>query len=261
MGVLNVTPDSFSGDGILDDPEAVVARAERLVGEGADLLDVGGESTRPGYVPVDAAEEMRRVFPVLESLAGRCAAPVSIDTGKASVAYGALERGATVVNDVSGLRDPDMISVVAGTKCGLILVHNDPELRGLDVVQGVQRGLERLVSRAIEGGVERSQLMVDPGLGFAKPWRQNLELLNRLAELRTLGLPIVVGPSRKATISRVLGVASTDRLEGTEALVAVSIAHGADLIRVHDCRPMARVARMVDAMVRGSTFRRVYERA
>ncbi len=253
MGVINVTPDSFSGDGIAGDADAILDRAERLAHDGADVLDVGGESTRPGYFPVSVSVEMERTIPALELLGGRTALPISVDTGKAEVAAAALARGACVINDVSGLRDPDMLAVASRAGCGLVLVHNESAAGQPNVVGFVRSGLQQLIARATEAGISKSAIMIDPGLGFGKTWRQNLEILDRLAELRDLQCPILVGPSRKATISRVLGVAAEDRLAGTEALVAVSIARGADLVRVHDCLEMVRVARTMDCMARPST--------
>jgi dihydropteroate synthase len=250
MGVINVTPDSFSGDGLVDDKEAILRRGQQLLIEGADLVDVGGESTRPAYVPVPLEEELARTIPAVRLLAESCPLPLSIDTTKAEVAGIAIEAGASVVNDVSGLRDSAMLDVVADSECSLVLVHNDSAGGARDITQFVLAGLADLVDRAVRAGIPTCSLMVDPGLGFGKTWRQNLEILARLAELRALGLPILVGPSRKATISRVLGVGVHDRSEGTAALVAVSIAHGADVVRVHDCLQMCRVARMTDAVAR-----------
>lgn len=250
MGVINATPDSFSGDGIAGDREAILRRGRQLLDEGADLVDVGGESTRPSFVPVPLEEELARALPAIRLLAERTPLPLSIDATKAEVARLAVEAGASVVNDVSGLRDDSMLDVVAGSGCGLVLVHNVSAAGEPDVTSFVVAGLANLVQRAVRAGVAAHSLIVDPGLGFGKTWRQNLELLDRLAELKSLGLPILIGPSRKATVSRVLGVGINDRLEGTAALVAVGIAHGADAVRVHDCLQMRRVAQMMDAVAR-----------
>jgi dihydropteroate synthase len=201
-------------------------------------------------VPVSLDEELRRVIPAVTTLVQDCASPLSIDTAKAEVARRAVELGVSVVNDVSGLRDPAMVDVVAAGKCGLVLVHSESATDVDNVVEFVQAGLAGLVDRAIHAGVSHRSLMIDPGLGFGKTWRQNLEIVAHLADLRELGVPILVGASRKATISRVLGVGVHDRLEGTAALVAVSIAHGADVVRVHDCLEICRVARVMDAVVR-----------
>lgn len=250
MGVVNVTPDSFTGDGLMGDPSAIIRRGQQLVSEGADLIDIGGESTRPSYVPVPLENEVARAIPAVDLLASTCTLPLSIDTTKAEVARLALESGASVVNDVSGLLDASMIHVVAAHKCSLVLVHNVSAAGVTDVTRFVLLGLSELVSRAVRAGINRDSLIIDPGLGFGKNWRQNLELLNRLSELRALNLPLLVGPSRKATISRVLGVGLHDRDEGTAALVAISAARGADVVRVHDCQAMTRVVRMTDALVR-----------
>lgn len=250
MGVINVTPDSFTGDGLEGDLEAVLRRGHELVTEGADLIDIGAESTRPKFVPVTLEEELARAMPAVRSLAESCPLPLSIDTTKAEVARVAVEAGVSVVNDVSGLRDASMLDVVAGSDCSLVLVHSDLAAGARDVTRFVLEGLARLVERAMRAGISTRSLLVDPGLGFGKTWRQNLEILDRMAELRVLGLPILVGPSRKGTISRVLGVGVHDRSEGTAALVVASIAHGADVIRVHDCLQMGRVAQMIDAVAR-----------
>jgi dihydropteroate synthase len=257
MGVINVTPDSFSGDGILHDQAAILRRGRQLVVEGADLVDIGGESTRPSYVPVPLELELKRVLPAIQLLAEHCSVPLSIDTTKAEVARLAIGAGASVVNDVSGVGDASLLDVVAASGSRLVLVHNSSAVGVRDVVTFVINGLAALVQRANRAGVATSALIVDPGLGFGKTWRQNLELLNRLTELRTLGLPVLIGPSRKATISRVLGVGTRDRLEGTAALVAVGIARGADAVRVHDCLQMRRVADMMDSVTRSSWADRV----
>jgi dihydropteroate synthase len=236
----------------MGDRQAILRRGRQLVAEGADLVDIGGESTRPAYVPVPLEEELTRAIPAVRLLADSCPLPLSIDTTKAEVARIAVEAGASVVNDVSGLSDYEMLGVVADSGCGLVLVHNESAAGARDVIQLVLKGLTDLVGRAVRAGVPKESLMVDPGLGFGKTWRHNLEILARLDELRALGLPILVGPSRKATISRVLGVGVHDRMEGTAALVAVSIAHGTDVVRVHDCLQMRRVARMTDAVARSS---------
>jgi dihydropteroate synthase len=249
MGVLNVTPDSFSEDGLLGRPPELAARAERMVEEGADLLDIGGESTRPGHHPVSADEELRRVIPALEAVVRRVPVPVSVDTSKASVARAALAAGARIVNDVSGLRDPEMAASVAEGRAGMVVVHNvrvDP-LR--DLIQQIESELKAQIARARLAGVAEGAIVVDPGLGFGKDWRLNFEVVRRLRELQ-LGKPVLVGPSRKGMIGRVLGVDVTDRIEGTAALLTLCVAGGADVVRVHDVRTMARVARVADALVR-----------
>ncbi len=250
FGVLNVSPDSFSGDGVADTPRAL-ERARTLRDDGADVIDVGGESTRPGHAPISAAEELRRVEPVLAGLAAG-GLVVSIDTRKAAVARRALELGARIVNDVSGLADPQMARVIAGGDALAILMH-DRDVRGADdPVAAVRSGLAALLERAERGGIARERTVLDPGFGFGKGPRENLALLRGLARLRDLGRPLLVGTSRKGTIGLVLGgLPPEDRVAGTAATVALAVANGADAVRVHDVREMARVARMADAVVRG----------
>ncbi len=285
IGILNVTPDSFSGDGLAGDPsgwspsepalngmkgrslEAAVAHGLRLVDEGADILDVGGESTRPGSEPVPAEEELRRVLPVIERLAQAVDVPISIDTYKAVVARQALAAGASLVNDVWALRaDPDLANVVAAAGVPVILMHNrsHPQwaartegigghYRGVeygDLLADICRELQESVELARRAGIAEEKIIVDPGLGFGKSKEQNLEVMDRLGELKSLGRPILVGPSRKSTIGLVLNLPPEQRVEGTAAAVAVCIARGADIVRVHDVRPMVLVARMTDAIVR-----------
>jgi dihydropteroate synthase len=255
MGILNVTPDSFAGDGVTD-VEAAVARGRAMLAEGADLIDVGGESTRPGAGPVPLEEELRRVLPVVERLAGGLGAPVSVDTRKAEVARRALQAGAAMVNDVSALRaDPAMAAVLAEARAPVVLMHWEPPAAdgapARDIVADVVAFLRERIAAAVAAGIARDRIVVDPGFGFAKTIAENLQLLRRLGELRVLGCPILVGTSRKGTIGKVLGgLPVEDRLEGTAATVALAIAQGADVVRVHDVRTMVRVARMADAIVR-----------
>jgi dihydropteroate synthase len=250
MGVINVTPDSFSQDGLLDTGVDTGARAEQLVSAGADILDIGGESTRPGSTPVPLDEEIRRVVPATLLVRRSVDVPLSIDTSKVEVARAALAEGADIINDVSGLRDPGMASLAAATGALLVLVHNRPVGPDEDVMEQVVADLRSLVSLARSAGVTHERLLVDPGFGFGKSWRQNLIMMRRLGELRSLSLPILIGPSRKGTIARVLGGSVTDRLEGTAALVTAAIAAGADVVRVHDVGAMVRVARMADRLAR-----------
>lgn len=250
FGILNVTPDSFSGDSVFDDVAAAVARAERMLADGADVIDVGGESTRPGHTPVDAREELRRVEPVVRALVARDL-PVSIDTRKAVVARHALELGARAINDVSGFADPDMPAAVAASDAYVVLVDG-ADVRGeADPVATVRTNLERLVERAERAGISRSRIVVDPGFGFGKGPRENLRVVAELRRLRELGLPLLLGPSRKSTIGSILGGAPPEgRVEGTAAIVAIAIANGADAVRVHDVKEIARVARVADAVAR-----------
>jgi len=252
MGILNLTPDSFSGDGLADDPGAAVEQALRMEADGADIIDVGGMSTRPAHVEVPPAEELRRVMAVLPTLVTRLRVPVCIDTFRFDVAVAALDAGAAGINDVWGLqREPRLATLAAQSGALLFLMHNQDGTEYHDLLAEVAGSLARSVAAAEVSGVPRDRIVVDPGIGFGKTADQNLEVLARLAELRTLGLPILLGTSRKSTIGQVLGTAVDDRLEGTAATVALGIGAGVDMVRVHDVAQMARVARMADAIVRG----------
>ncbi|HEX2172075.1 MAG TPA: dihydropteroate synthase [Dehalococcoidia bacterium] len=250
MGVLNVTPDSFSGDGIYLDPAAALDQAERMVAEGADLIDLGGESTRPGAKPVDLEEELRRVIPVIDRLAPRLTVPISIDTSKSEVARRAIAAGATIVNDVWGLRADPQMPAAAAAAAGVVIMHNQSGTEYADLLGDILRVLRQSIDLATAAGIPRDRLIVDPGIGFGKTPDHNLEILDRLSFLRELGPPILVGTSRKSTIGKVLDLPPGDRVEGTAATVAIAIARGADIVRVHDVKPLARVARMADAIVR-----------
>jgi dihydropteroate synthase len=253
MAVVNATPDSFSGDGIGNDVEAAIRYAVDAEAEGADLIDVGAESTRPRHIPVGPEEELRRLLPVIRAIAARVAVPISVDTSKAVVAEAALDAGASMVNDVRGLtRDPELARVVARRGVPVVLMHDLEPDAHVDLVTSIVRELSRRLDRAVAAGIAWEKLIVDPGFGFGKDWRQNLELLRRLGEFRVLGRPVLVGLSRKSTIGKVLGLAEPDRLEGTLATTALAIANGADIVRVHDVRANLRVARMTDAVVRGA---------
>jgi dihydropteroate synthase len=248
MGVLNVTPDSFTGDGLLNRPDEIPRMLDAMHAGGADMVDIGGESTRPGFLPVSAEEELHRVLPAIEAAVAR-GISVSIDTRKAVVAREALRAGAVMVNDVSGLADGEMATVAAEFGAWLVLMHNQRLNQDIDPMPPILEGLERLAARAVDAGVKPSRLIVDPGLGFGKNWRLNLQVVRDLHRLRSLGYPILVGPSRKGTISKVLGVPADDRLEGTLALVTLCIAGGASLVRVHDILPCVRAARITDALL------------
>ena len=252
MGIINVTPDSFSGDGLGYDAEAALEQALRFQDEGADIIDVGGESTRPGSTPVTVEEEKRRVIPVIRLLASRLDVPVSVDTYKREVARDALAAGAAVINDVWGLkRDPALADLAAREGAPIVLMHNQQGLDYSDLVPEALASLRASLRQALEAGVPSENVVLDPGLGFGKKPEHNLELLRRLAELKALGLPLLVGTSRKSTIGLVLDLPVEERLEGTAATVALAIANGADIVRVHDVKAMTRVARMSDAIVRG----------
>ena len=251
MGILNMTPDSFSDGGKYNTLEKGIERALQMIEEGADIIDVGGESTRPGYTPVDEEEEIRRVIPVIERLSKISDVIISVDTMKANVALRALEAGAHIVNDVWGLqKDPKMAEVVAKYKAGVVMMHNSILAEYDDVVKSVIDFLKKSIEIAEKAGIERNQMIVDPGIGFGKTLEHNLEVMNRLEELKVLGLPVLLGTSRKSMIGKVLNVDVEDRLEGTAATVAVGIVKGVDIIRVHDVKEMSRVAKMTDAMVR-----------
>jgi dihydropteroate synthase len=273
MGILNVTPDSFSGDGILAGGDAVklaVEQAREFILYGADILDVGGESTRPGSAPVDAEEEMERVVPVVEELRKNFPQVViSIDTYKAKVADAAINAGANIINDVWGFRaDSEIALVAAKHKVPVILMHNRSspasvevreKLGGTylgaeydDLLEDVKRELLASVEIAVKAGVEEKLILLDPGIGFGKTREHNLELINRLGEIRLMGYPILLGTSRKSFIGFTLDLPPDQRMEGTAATVAVGIARGADIIRVHDVKEMVRVAKMTDAIVRNT---------
>ena len=255
MGILNVTPDSFSDGGRFIDIETAVRHGMQMVEEGADFIDVGGESTRPGSEPVPLEEELRRVLPVITRLAKSIPVPISIDTYKSTVARQAVEAGATIINDISALRyDPAIAEVAAEYRASLVLMHlkgtprtmqQDPQYS--DVVREVRDYLREGTRLAQERGV--NQIFVDPGIGFGKNLEHNLELLRRLREFHALGYPVLVGPSRKSFIGTVLDLPVTERLEGTAAAVASAIMNGASVVRVHDVKPLKRVAAMMDAIV------------
>ena len=260
MGIINVTPDSFSGDGLVQDDvfvQRAVAQAQRFVAEGATLIDVGGESTRPNDpVVISAEQELARVLPVIQALHVTLPETVmiSIDTYKAEVATQALAAGACIINDIWGLRqDPAVAAVAKEHGVPVVLMAN---MRGYvkhDIVSDVIRYLARSIDMALAAGIAWDHLIIDPGIGFGTTPEENLILLRRLGELRSLGRPILLGVSRKSTIGRVLGgLPASDRLEGTAASVALGIAQGADIVRVHDVREMKRVATMSDAIVRGT---------
>jgi dihydropteroate synthase len=256
MGVLNVTPDSFSGDGLLAAADPVAAAVERgrtMVDEGADLLDVGGESSRPGHAHVDAAQEIERVVPVVRALRAALPwVPISVDTVKPSVAAAALAAGADLLNDVWGVAADDAMAHVATDHgAALVLMHNRPEASYVNLVAEVLADLEAAIERALRAGVAWDLLIVDPGFGFGKTPAHNLVLLRELDSLRLLGRPVLLGTSRKSTLGKVLDLPADERLEATLATTALAVASGVDMVRVHDVRANVRVARMADAVVRG----------
>ena len=250
MGIVNVTPDSFSGDGLGDDRAAAVAQGLRMVQEGADMVDVGGESTRPGHVPINVAEEISRTEDVVRRLSRESRVPVSIDTYKLEVAEAAVAAGATMLNDVWGLtRSPAMAELAARNGCALVLMHNQDgtEYTG-DLMEEIKRFLRASVAIATQAGVPPERIMIDPGIGFGKTAEQNWEVMRRLHELRDLGQPVLIGTSRKSFIGKLLDLPVTERMEGTAATVTAAILRGADIVRVHDVREMMRVVRVADRM-------------
>ena len=258
MGIVNVTPDSFFDGGRFLDPEAAVAHALRLVQEGADLLDIGAESTRPGSVPVEEAEERRRLIPVVVAVAKAVSVPISVDTSKAVVAKAAIDAGAVIVNDVTALRgDPAMVDLIAMSGAGVVLMHmqGTPQTMQLapryhDVVEEVDDFLAERVRFATERGVAKGQIMLDPGIGFGKTLAHNLDLLAQLRTFTKLGLPLLVGPSRKAFIGQLVEHSMQDRAWGTAGVVALAVERGANVLRVHDVAAMKDVVRVAAAISR-----------
>jgi dihydropteroate synthase len=264
MGVINVSPDSFSGDGLAD-VEGAVARAKRLASEGADIIDIGGESTRPGSTPLSPDEELRRVIPVVEKLAQKTPVPLSVDTYKLEVARQALNAGANMINDIWGLqKEPRLAELAAQKSVPLVLMSNQRDSPCRDIMSAVISDLKRAIEQALDAGVLWENIIIDPGIGFGKTQEQNLQVLQRLEEFKVLGRPILLGSSRKSFIGWVLDLTpeqrsnkvafvppSDRRLEGTAATIAIGIAKGADIVRVHDVKEMARVCKMSDAIVRG----------
>ena len=270
MGILNITPDSFSGDGLQtgkDPVQTAVELARGFVEAGADILDVGGESTRPGSEPVGAEEEQARVLPVIEELSSEFDIPISIDTYKAEVAGAALDAGAHLVNDVWSLHaDPEMAGLAAEIGVPVILMHNRSKPKSAevqerlggryvgmeydDLIEDIKSELMESVKLAHKAGIPNDHIILDTGIGFGKTVEQNLELLNRSGEIRELGFPLLIGPSRKSFIGYTLDLPPDQRIEGTAAAVAIGIVRGADIVRVHDVEMMVRIARMTDALVR-----------
>ncbi|MBI3158034.1 MAG: dihydropteroate synthase [Chloroflexi bacterium] len=270
MGILNVTPDSFSGDGLQqggDPVQAALEQARRFAAAGADILDVGGESTRPGSAPISGDEELIRVLPVIQAVRAELDLPISIDTYKSEVAAAALDAGANLINDVWALEaDPHMAPLAAGRGAAVILMHNRSQPKNArleaslggryvgveydDLIADIRRELLARVAAARSAGIPDEHIILDTGIGFGKTVEQNLELLDRSREFKDLGFPLLVGPSRKSFIGYTLDLPPDQRAEGTAAAVAVAIARGADIVRVHDVETMARVAKMTDAIVR-----------
>lgn len=262
MGIINMSPESFSGDGI-SNVDAALEQARRFASEGADFLDVGGESTRPGLAPISAEEEIERVIPVIERLSGEIEVPISIDTSKLEVAELALKAGAVMLNDQWGLKtEPRLAELAVKESVPIILMSNQRDKGEYDAAAGrdishyqdvmseVKSTLRRGIESALNAGVPPDNIIVDPGIGFGKTWQQDLEIIRRLRELKELGRPVLLGTSRKSLIKQVLNLPAGERVEGTAATIAIGIANGADIVRVHDVREMVRVCRMSDAIVR-----------
>lgn len=255
MGILNVTPDSFSDGGRYAAPEAAIAHGLRLLAEGADVLDIGGESTRPGAEAVSAEEESRRVLPVIEALAQQTRLPLSIDTSKAAVAAAALQAGASIVNDVTALGDPAMAEVVSRAKAEVILMHMQGQPRTMqrapryrDVVREVAASLSQAARRAKQAGIARARIWLDPGIGFGKTPTHNLQLMAHLSELTRLGYPLLLGASRKSFLGRILGAETADRLPGSLACVAEAWSQGVRMVRVHDVAATVQFIRLLEAL-------------
>jgi dihydropteroate synthase len=258
MGILNVTPDSFTDGGKYMEKEKAVDHALQMEDEGADMIDVGGESSRPGSDPVPQEEELKRIIPVIEGIAGRVKIPISVDTRRANVAMEALQAGAAMVNDITGLRgDPGMVQVISESGASVVIMHMKGQPKDMqknptydDLIGETYDYLQEGVETAEAGGIEPDRIVVDPGIGFGKTLQHNLEILRRLDELRGIGMPILTGPSRKSFIGTILDLPEYDRVEGTLAAVAASVFGGAHVVRVHDVKPAVRLTRMLDSILR-----------
>jgi dihydropteroate synthase len=260
MGILNITPDSFSDGGSFIKADTAVEHAINMVEEGADIIDIGGESTRPGSDAITVSEELERVIPVIEKLSGRIRVPISIDTYKAGVAQKAIDAGASIVNDISGLRsDPDMPGVVSRNEVPVVIMHIKGTPKNMqtnpiygNLIEEIIEYLGESIAIAEKAGIHDEKIIVDPGIGFGKTFEDNLEIIKELSKFKRLGKPLLIGTSRKAFIGKVLGDAPVgDRVEGTSAAVAISIMNGADIVRVHDVKEMKRVAIVSDAIKSG----------
>ena len=250
MGIVNVSPESFSGDGV-DSVDAAVAQAKRFEAEGADIIDVGGMSTRPNFRELTEKQELERAIPAVRAISDAVGLPVSIDTYRSGVAMAALQAGAHMVNDITGFRlDPPMARVVAGWRAPAVVMHNQRGRPFHDVIGDIRAGFEESLALAADAGVAREQLILDPGFGFGWTPPQSLEIIRRLGELRDLGLPLLVASSRKSALGAVLDLPEDQRGWGTAASVALAIANGADLVRVHDVAEMVQVCKVTDAIVR-----------
>lgn len=251
MGILNVTPDSFSDGGQFTDVENAISHAKQMQLEGADIIDIGGESTRPGFSPVTAQEELQRVLPVIRRLSLEVDLPISIDTYKAETAKMALEAGASIINDIWGAKaDPEMALVAAAFDVPIILMHNRHDMNYRDLMADIITDLKESVHIVQKAGVSEENIVLDPGIGFAKTYEQNLEVMDRLGEITALGYPVLLGTSRKSMIAKALDLPKEERVEGTGATVCLGIEKGCQIVRVHDVLPIKRMATMMDAMLK-----------
>ncbi|KMK74521.1 dihydropteroate synthase [Alkalihalobacillus pseudalcaliphilus] len=250
MGILNITPDSFSDGGQYNQVEQAVNRARELVAEGADILDIGGESTRPGYEYVEIEEEMNRVVPVIEAIAEELNVPISIDTYKADVAEAALKAGASIINDIWGAKkDKRMAQVAAEYQVPIILMHNREKVPYEDLITDMVSDIQESIDICLQAGVPRKHIILDPGIGFAKTYEENLKTMRHLNDFVELGYPVLLGTSRKSLIAKTLNLPVDERVEGTGATVCYGVAQGCQIVRVHDVKEMTRMTKMMDAMI------------
>lgn len=254
MGILNITPDSFSDGGKWNDRDRALKRTEEMLAQGADIIDIGGESTRPGYTPLSDEEEIARVAPVIEAVKARFGVPVSLDTYKAEVAQAGIRAGADLINDIWGLGHDDKIaSVIAENKVPCCLMHNRKQADYSDLMQDMKTDLQKTLALADRAGIPRDRIILDPGLGFAKTPAHNLEVVRRLEELKSLGCPLLLGASRKSFIGLTLNLPPEDRVEGTLVTTVFAVMQGCMFVRVHDIRENLRAVRMAEAILRGGT--------
>ncbi len=252
MGILNVTPDSFSDGGNFNNIDTAVNHAKKMINDGADIIDLGGESTRPGHTYVDSQEEKRRILPVIKKLKEEIQVPISVDTYKADVAEASLELGVEMINDIWGLtKDKNMANVIAKYDAYVCIMHNqDTTEYNKDIMEAIKEFLQNSIDLALKSGIKKEKIVLDPGIGFGKTFEQNLEVLKRLDEIKTLGYPVLLGTSRKSVIGNVLNVEPKERLEGTIATTVLGIRDGVDIVRVHDVKENLKAAKMADAIYR-----------
>ncbi|MBU4346585.1 MAG: dihydropteroate synthase [Candidatus Omnitrophica bacterium] len=257
MGIVNLTPDSFSGDGLYKTQNSIVDFAEKMVEDGADIIDVGGESSRPGAEPVSIEEELQRTIPAVKALSKKIKVPISIDTHKPEVARQALDNGALMVNDITGLNNTEMLRIVAQYKAAVVIMHMKGNPRTMQdnpvyksLIDEIIEYLDKAIVRAVEAGIDRNKIIVDPGIGFGKTAGHNLEILNRLSELKVLGRPLLVGASRKSFIGKILDSGPQERIFGTVSACVLAVKNGANLLRVHDVKPVSEAIKVAEAIIR-----------